>query len=144
MDKIIYNFNYNQWFLTKVKQAIKDFRMIESNDRVMIGLSGGKDSLFLAFVLALLQKYSHLKFQLLAINIHPGWNIDNESLYEFCHRLAIPFYEEKTQIAEIVFEARKEKNPCALCSKLRRGALVNAAQKQGFNKLPWAITEMTP
>ncbi|MGI6684557.1 MAG: tRNA 2-thiocytidine biosynthesis TtcA family protein [Bacillota bacterium] len=135
MDISNYNQNYNKWFLTKVKQAIKDYRMINPEDHVVIGLSGGKDSLALAFILALLKKFSHLSFHLTAVNIHPGWDADNQPLAEFCQKLNLPFFEENTQIAEIVFDARKEKNPCALCSNLRRGALVKITQKLGANKL---------
>jgi len=135
MDHLNYNPNYSKWFLTKVKQAIKEYRMIEKNDHVTIGLSGGKDSISLAFILSLLKKYSHMDFQLTAINIHPGWEVDNRPLAEFCQLLEIPFYEEKTQIFEIVFHTRKEKNPCALCSNLRRGTLVQTARKIGANKL---------
>jgi len=129
------NPNDDKWFLTKVKNAIKDFHMIEPQDKVVVGLSGGKDSLCLTFILSLLQKYSHLKFELAALTIHPGWEVDNRPLFEFCRQLDIPLWEERTEIAQIVFQARKEKNPCALCSKLRRGALVKRAQRQGFHKL---------
>lgn len=129
------NKNYNKWFLTKVKQAIKDFHMIKKEDKVAVGLSGGKDSLSLLFILSLLQKYSHLEFQLAAITLNMGWDMDTIPLKAFCDHLEVPFYEEPTEIAQIVFDERKEKNPCALCGKLRRGALVNTAKKLGFNKV---------
>lgn len=129
------NSNYNKWFLTKVKQAIADFGMIEQGDKVAVGLSGGKDSIFLLFVLSLLAQFSHLKFELGAIHIEPGWSSNEDFLRKFCRGLNIPYFEEKTEIAEIVFHRRNEKNPCSLCSSLRRGALVRSAKKLGFQKI---------
>ena len=115
-----------QKLLSKTRQAINDFNMINDNDKIAVGLSGGKDSVTLLHILKNYQKFSPQKFELIAITLNPG-GVDNGPLHELCKKLDVPFYEIQTDIAKIVFDIRKEKNPCSLCAKLRRGALNDAA-----------------
>lgn len=123
-----------QKLLSKARQAIQDFDMIQENDKIAIGLSGGKDSLTLLHILSNYRKFSPQKFELIAITLNPG-GVDNAPLYKLCEDLYVPFYEIQTNIKEIVFDIRKEKNPCSLCANLRRGALNDNAKKLGCNKV---------
>ena len=123
-----------QKLLSKTRQAINDFNMINDNDKIAVGLSGGKDSVTLLHILKNYQKFSPQKFELIAITLNPG-GVDNGPLHELCKKLDVPFYEIQTDIAKIVFDIRKEKNPCSLCAKLRRGALNDAAMKLDCTKV---------
>ena len=123
-----------QKLLSKMRQAINDFNLIENGDKIAVGLSGGKDSLTLLYLLNAYKKFSPESFDLIAITLNPG-GVDNSPLHKFCKELEIPFYEIKTNIKEIVFDIRKEKNPCSLCANLRRGALNDNASKLGCNKV---------
>lgn len=126
---------YNRMFLKKIIQSISKFNMIESGDRVAVGLSGGKDSVFLLFCLKLIQQ-THIKdFSLMGVNIDMGLGMDMSPLINFCIENEIPIIIEKTNIAQVIFEERKEKNPCSLCSKLRKGALVRVAKANNINKI---------
>lgn len=123
-----------QKLLSKARQAIKDFNLIEENDKIAVGLSGGKDSLTLLHILKSYQRFSPEKFELIAITLNPG-GVDNSPLHKLCKELDIEFHEVQTDIKEIVFDIRKEKNPCSLCANLRRGALNDNAKKLGCNKV---------
>lgn len=123
-----------QKLLSKTRQAINDFDLIEANDKIAVGLSGGKDSLTLLHILKAYQKFSPTPFELIAITLNLG-DIDNTPLKDLCKDLDVPFYEIQTEISKIVFDIRKEKNPCWLCAKLRRGALNTAAMELGCNKV---------
>lgn len=123
-----------QKLLSKTRQAINDFNMIEENDKIAVGLSGGKDSVTLLHILKNFQKFSPVKFELIAITLNPG-DVDNGPLHALCKEIDVPFYEIQTDIAKIVFDIRNEKNPCSLCAKLRRGALNDAAEKLGCTKV---------
>lgn len=123
-----------QKLLSKTRQAINDFNMINDNDKIAVGLSGGKDSVTLLHILKNYQKFSPQKFELIAITLNPG-GVDNGPLHELCKKLDVPFYEIQTDIAKIVFDIRKEKNPCSLCANLRRGAINSIARREGCNKI---------
>ncbi|MEG2017121.1 MAG: ATP-binding protein [Clostridium sp.] len=123
-----------QKLLSKTRQAVNDFNMIEENDKVAVGLSGGKDSITLLHIMKNYQKFSPKKFELIAITLNPG-EVDNGPLHELCRKLDVQFYEIQTDISKIVFDIKKEKNPCSLCAKLRRGALNDAAMKLGCTKV---------
>ncbi len=123
-----------QKLLSKARQAIKDFNLIEENDKIAVGLSGGKDSLTLLHILKSYQRFSPEKFELIAITLNPG-GVDNSPLHKLCKELDIEFHEVQTDIKEIVFDIRKEKNPCSLCANLRRGALNDTAKKLGCTKV---------
>jgi tRNA(Ile)-lysidine synthase TilS/MesJ len=125
--------SYRKWFLTKVKRAIRDFKMIQKRDRIGVGVSGGKDSITMLFILNLLKKYSHLDFEIHAICLDLGWGADFAPLEEFCKDIGVPLHIEKTDIGPVIFQQRQEKNPCSLCSKMRGGALNNAAKELGCN-----------
>jgi len=123
------------WFLTPVKQTIKRFRMIEEGDVVVVGLSGGKDSNALLYILKIFQKHAPFDFSLHAVHVDLGWDADPTPLYRLTEQLEVPLQVEKTLISTIVFERRKEKNPCALCANLRRGAFHRAALRLKANKV---------
>lgn len=123
-----------QKLLSKMRQAINDYNLIEDGDKIAVGLSGGKDSLTLLHLLNSYKKFSPQKFELIAITLNPG-GVDNAPLHKLCKDLEIPFHEIQTDIQKIVFEIRKENNPCSLCAKLRRGALHNNAKELGCNKV---------
>ena len=123
-----------QKLLSKMRQAINDYKLIEDGDKIAIGLSGGKDSLTLLHLLNSYRKFSPEKFDLIAITLNPG-KVDNSPLHKLCKDLEIEFHEIQTDIQEIVFNIRKEKNPCSLCAKLRRGILNVTAKNLGCNKV---------
>jgi len=118
------------------RKAITDFNMIEDGDKVAVGLSGGKDSLFTLLTLSNLRKFYPKKFTLVAITLDMGMDgFDTAPLEKICRENDIEYIVEKTHIKEIVFDIRKEKNPCALCANLRRGILYDTAKKIGSNKV---------
>ena len=123
-----------QKLLSKIRQAINDYKLIEDGDKIAVGISGGKDSLTLLHLLNSYRKFSPEKFELIAITLNPG-KVDNSPLHELCRNLEIEFHEIQTDIQEIVFDIRKEKNPCSLCAKLRRGILTSTAKDLGCNKV---------
>lgn len=128
-----------QKLLSLARKAISDYEMIEDGDKIAVGLSGGKDSITLLAVLAAYKKFAPEKFDLIAINIDMGFkDIDKNQVQatkDFCESVGVPLIIEKTDIAAIIFDERKEKSPCSLCSKMRRGALNNVAIDHGCNKL---------
>ncbi len=125
-----------QRMLSHMRRAIEDYNMISDGDRIAVGLSGGKDSLAVLAAAHALRRFYPKTFHLEAITLDMGMEGMNFApLAEFCKALDIPFTLEKTQIKEIVFDFRKEKNPCALCANLRRGALNTAAKSRGLNKI---------
>ncbi|MEW5920631.1 MAG: tRNA 2-thiocytidine biosynthesis TtcA family protein [Bacillota bacterium] len=130
-----YNRHYNKWFLSTVKQTIIRYGMITAGDKLAIGVSGGKDSSALLYILSLVQDHAPFSFSLQAVFVEMGWQVDIAPMENLCRRLHIPLHVERTAIARIVFEVRKEKNPCSLCAKMRRGALHHAAQNLGCNKV---------
>lgn len=116
-----------------VRRCIEDYRMIEPGDRIAVGVSGGKDSLVLLQVLAGLREY--MDFTLDAVTIDMGLGMDYTGVAEMCAKLDIPYHLIQTQIGPIIFEHRKEKNPCSMCSKMRRGALNQAIVDLGIRKI---------
>lgn len=129
-----------QQLLSPVRKAIDDYNMIQEGDHIAIGISGGKDSLTLLMALYHLQKFYPQQFTLSAITIDLGYDqtFDLTKVSELCQQLSIPYIIEQTQIASIIFDERKEKNPCSLCGKMRKGALNNVAMKLGCNKVAYA------
>ena len=125
-----------KFILGCIRRADQDFGMIKAGDRVLVGLSGGKDSLMLVHMMDLYRQFSPDKFELVAATLDLGLKkLDFDALAGFCRVRNIPYVVEKTNIGEVVFEARQEKNPCALCAKMRRGSLATLAQKLGCNKI---------
>ncbi len=119
----------------KIRDANLKYNMVENGDHVAAGLSGGKDSFTMLYFLELLKKYTPLNFQISPVYIDLGWETDITSLLDFCSSLGLSLQIEKTSIGQIVFEHRKEKNPCSLCSNLRRGALNRVAKGLSCNKV---------
>lgn len=124
-----------QKILSTMRKAIEDYKMIKDGDKIAVGLSGGKDSTALLAAMAAYQRFSPQKFELLAVTIDMGAGADYSPMQEFCDKLGVRYILEKTDLYEIIFNIRKEKNPCSLCSKMRRGALNSILNKEGFNKL---------
>ena len=119
-----------------IRKAVDDYKMIDEGDRIAVGVSGGKDSLLLLLALKHLQSYYPKRFELEAITIELGFEgMDFAPVKELCAELDIPYTCLKTDIKEIVFDVRKEDNPCSLCAKMRRGALNDAIRQRGISKL---------
>ena len=125
-----------QRILSYMRKAIEEYNMIEENDKIAICLSGGKDSITLLHAFKALQRFYPKKFELIAISINPGFEFfDTTLLQNLCDNLEIPLFIEKTHAKEIVFDIRKEKNPCSLCARMRRGAINNWAHDHHCNKV---------
>ena len=118
-----------------VRRCVEDYEMIEDGDKIAVGISGGKDSLVLLKLLAALRSYHNKKFTLQAITIDMGLGMDYSGIEEMCRELDVPYTIVKTEIGPIIFDYRKEKNPCSMCSKMRRGALNQALLDLDCNKL---------
>lgn len=125
-----------QKMLGYIRKAIEDYNMIDAGDKIAVGLSGGKDSITLLMALKALKRFYEKDFDLIAITINPGFeSFDSDFLQNLCDEIGVELVEEKTQIKEIVFDIRKEKNPCSLCANLRRGILNSVAIEHGCNKI---------
>lgn len=119
-----------------MRRAISDYNMIEDGDKIAVGLSGGKDSITLLLALNKLKSFLPKKFEITAICLSLGFDgYDTKPLEELCDNNGIQFIREDTNIGTIVFDIRKETNPCSLCANMRRGALNNTAIKSGCNKV---------
>jgi len=123
-------------FTGTLRRAVDDYDMIQAGDKVAVGVSGGKDSMLLLAALNHLKSFYPRPFELEAITIELGFEgMDFSPVAELCRRLGVPYTRLKTDIKEIVFDVRKEDNPCSLCAKMRRGALNDAIKAQGISKL---------
>lgn len=121
------------------RQAIDDYHMIKSGDKIAVGISGGKDSLTLLYALQGLRRFYPLPFELCAVTVDLGFdNLNLDKTKELCAFLEVEYHIVKTDIARIVFEERKESNPCSLCAKMRKGALNDAMKSAGCNKVAYA------
>lgn len=127
-----------QQLMSPVRRAVSDFKMIKEGDKIAVGLSGGKDSIALLSALAGLRRFYPEKFDVVAVRIDTGIGYDKneeEALFNYVKSLGVEYHIEPTQIYQVVFEERKEKNPCSLCANMRRGALNSTAKKLGCNKV---------
>lgn len=129
-----------QQVLSYVRRAADDYHMIQEGDRIAVGISGGKDSLTLLYALHGLQRFYPQHFELHAVTVDLGFqNLDLSRIESICrNELQIPYTIVKTDIADVIFEQRKEANPCSLCAKMRKGALNDAIKKEGCNKVAYA------
>lgn len=119
--------------LSFVRRAADDYEMIKDGDKVAVGVSAGKDSLTLLCALAELRRFYTNKFELCAVTVDMGFDgADFSAIRKLCDELGVEYHIVPTQISKIIFDVRKEKNPCSLCAKMRRGALYNYAREIGF------------
>ena len=122
--------------LSFVRRALDDYGMLEDGDKIAVGVSAGKDSLTLLCAMAEIRRFYPKKFDLLAITVDMGFEgMDFSPVKSFCEELGVEYEIVPTQISKIIFDVRKEKNPCSLCAKMRRGALYNYAKERGCNKV---------
>ena len=127
--------------LSYVRRACDDYDMINDGDVIAVGVSAGKDSLSLLYTLAELKRFYPKKFELIAVTVDMkyedigGKSADYSKISKLCEKLGVRYHIEPSNIAKIVFDIRKEQNPCSLCAKLRRGAVNDAAKRLGANKV---------
>lgn len=126
-----------------VRRALNDYNMIDANDKIAIGISGGKDSLALLYALAGIRDFYPIPFEICAVTVDLGWNnigrpMNLSDIQKLCNSLNVNYHIIKTDIAQIVFDERKESNPCSLCAKMRKGALNEAIKELGCNKVAYA------
>ena len=128
-----------QQLLSFTRKAVDEYQMIEAGDKIAVGISGVKDSLTLLYALAGLRRFYPKPFDLIAITVDLGYEkFHTEKIEALCQKLDVPYHVVKTDIARILFEERKESNPCSLCAKMRKGALNEAVKKLGCNKVAYA------
>jgi len=132
-----------QQMLSFVRRAVDDYHMIEDGDRIAVGISGGKDSLAMLYALNGLKRFYPKKFEIHAVTVDLGFqNLNLDKIRALCEELQVEYTIVKTDIAKIVFDDRKESNPCALCAKMRKGALNDAIKAAGCNRWLTPITRM--
>ena len=133
-----------QKLLSRVRSCVDRYSMIKVGDRIAVGVSGGKDSLALLCVLSELRKFYPEKYDLCALMLDMGFDAsetvgaapsDTSEIAELCSRLGVEFHVKRTEIARVIFDVRKESNPCSLCARMRRGSLHDLAKEYGVNKL---------
>lgn len=127
-----------QKLMSRMRAAIEKYEMIEDGDKIAVGLSGGKDSVALLAALAEMRRFYHKQFEVVAITVDMRFDntdTDFSVLEDFCKRIDVPFVVKRTELAEIIFNIRKESNPCSLCAKMRRGILHDVAIENGCNKV---------
>ena len=130
--------NYFQRLCGLMRKAIVQYDMLQDGDKVCVGVSGGKDSVALTLALAQLQKYIDIKFDLVAVTLDPQFYskaTDYSQLEELFREKGIEYVIKRTDIGPIIFDQRKEENPCSLCARMRRGALHEVAKELGCNKI---------
>ena len=128
-----------QQLLSYTRKAVDDYQMIEEGDKIAVGVSGGKDSLTLLYALKGLQRFYPKHFELVAVTVNLGFeNFDLTEVKKLCENLDVPYHVIDTEIANIIFQIRKEENPCSLCAKMRKGALNTAVKELGCNKVAYA------
>lgn len=122
--------------LSLMRKLIEQYNLIENGDKIAVGVSGGKDSLTLLSALKEYQKYINPNFQIeaIAVDLSNG-KMDYSSIEKYCQTLQVPFHLINSNVFEIIFEIRKQKNPCSLCANMRRGLLNTAAKNLGCNKV---------
>ena len=128
-----------QQLLSYTRKAVDEYQMIQEGDHIAVGISGGKDSLTLLYALHGLKRFYPKRFELSAITVDLGYEkADFGPVMRLCEELDVPYHIVNTEIAHILFEERKEANPCSLCAKMRKGALNDAVKSMGCNKVAYA------
>lgn len=128
-----------QQLLSYTRKAVDEYTMIQEGDHIAVGISGGKDSLTLLYAMHGLKRFYPKPFQLSAVTVDLGYSgCDFSPVADLCRELGVPYEIVKTDIAHILFEERKESNPCSLCAKMRKGALNKAVKGMGCNKVAYA------
>ena len=128
-----------QQLYSHVRKAVDDYHMIDDHDKIAVGISGGKDSLTLLYALNGLKRFYPHPFEIHAVTVDLGFdNLNLTKIQALCEELDVEYSIVKTDIAQIIFEDRKQKNPCSLCAKMRKGALNEAIKKAGCNKVAYA------
>lgn len=128
-----------QQVLSNVRRAVDDYHMIENGDKIAVGISGGKDSLTLLYALSNLRRFYPKSFELLAVTVDMGFNnVNFDEIKALCTSLEVEYTIIKTEISQIIFDVRKESNPCSLCAKMRKGALNDTIKAMGCNKIAYA------
>lgn len=128
-----------QKVLSKLRQMIKDYDLIQENDKIAVGLSGGKDSVSLLYAMKHLQNFYPKHFELAAITVDPGFEDFNlDEMKVLCNQLQVPYYIVSTDLAKIVFEWNSDQRPCSLCAKIRKGALNQKLLEIGYHKVAYA------
>ncbi|MBO4330875.1 MAG: tRNA 2-thiocytidine biosynthesis protein TtcA [Oscillospiraceae bacterium] len=118
-----------------IRRCVEDYDMISEGDRIAVGLSGGKDSAALLCAMSSLRRYYPKHFELVGVTVGLGFEgMDFTPVKELCDRLDVPYYYLDTDIRSVVFDMRREKNPCALCVKMRKGAFNDKLRELGVNK----------
>lgn len=128
-----------QQLLSLTRKAVDEYQMIDEGDKIAVGISGGKDSLTMLYALHGLQRFYPNHFEIEAITVdlgNPGFHL--EPIKALCEEMGVHYTIVKTEIAKIIFEDRKESNPCSLCAKMRKGALNDAIKELGCNKVAYA------
>ena len=121
-----------------MRAAMDKYNMIEDGDRIAVGLSGGKDSVALLAALAEMRRFYPKKYELTALTADmrfDGKDTDYSALEAFCEKIGVEYVIKRTELADIIFNIRKESNPCSLCAKMRRGILHDTAKENGCNKV---------
>lgn len=127
-----------QKLMSFMRAACEQYNMLENGDRIAVGVSGGKDSLALLYGLSELRRFYPADYQIVAITADPcffGRDTDYSEIEKLCERLGVEYHIRRTKLYEVIFETRKEKNPCSLCARMRRGILHDMAKELGCNKL---------
>ena len=121
--------------VSRVRKAVEDYDMIKDGDEIGVGVSGGKDSLVLLGALSMLSRYYPKKFTVVGLTLDMGYKADWSGVQKYCDELGIEYVVKPTNIAEVIFDYRKEENPCSLCAKMRRGALNDLALEMGCQRV---------
>ena len=131
--------NDMQNMMGRIRRCAEDYNMIAEGDKIAVGVSGGKDSLTLLYLLAALRRYYPAHYELQAVTIDMGLpGMDFSPVAALCEKLEVPYQIKKTEIGPIIFDYRHEKNPCSMCAKMRRGALNDVLLSLGCNKIAYA------
>jgi tRNA(Ile)-lysidine synthase TilS/MesJ len=128
-----------QQVMSYVRRAVDDYQMIADGDRIAVGISGGKDSLTLLYALHGLKRFYPMHFEICAVTVDLGFhNLRLDKIKKLCQDLNLEYKIVETDIAQVIFEQRREENPCSLCAKMRKGALNQAIKDAGCNKVAYA------